>query len=128
MAALARAALQLEPTDAVVVAGAPGDILVARGGAANFPLYWHATGAKLVLSTVLPVDRERCLSRAGLLSSLTVSTIVNQNEPNVSAWTPVHGWFRCRRGVVSRLTPDGRVSECQVDLAVAEHSEQLGTS
>ena len=32
--------LRLEPTDAVVVGCRNGRVLVARGGAANFPLYW----------------------------------------------------------------------------------------
>ena len=121
---LTAAALRLEPTDAVVVADAHGDILVARGGAANFPLYWRTAAGKLVLSTVLPIDRERCVSRAGLLSSLIVATVANQNEPNVSLRTPAHGWFRCRRGAVSRLSPDGLVSDHPVDLAEFEHEPE----
>ena len=121
---LAAAALNLEPTDAVVIACRRGEILVARGGASNFPLYWTTTAGKVLVSTVLPVDRGQPLSRAGLLSSVTVVAIANQNEPNLSVRTPLDGWFRCRRGAVSRLSSSaGCVSERLVDLAESGDTE-----
>ena len=122
--ALAAAALRLEPTDAVVIACPQDEILVARGGAGNFPLYWTATADKILVSTVLPVDRDRRLSRAGLMNSVTVVAIANQNEPNLSVRTPLAGWFRCRRGAVSRLSASaGYESERPVDLADSDDIE-----
>jgi len=115
---LAAATLALEPTDAVVITSRHGEILVARGGAANFPLYWTLRGGSIVLSTLLPVDRDRRLSRAGLMVSLAVVAVANQNEPNFSSRTPLDGWSRCRRGAVSVLSASiGCVSERSVDLA-----------
>ena len=121
---LAAAALKLEPTDAVVIACRQGEILVARGGASNFPLYWTTTADKILVSTVLPVGRGQPLSRTGLLSSVTVVALANQNEPNLSVQTPLAGWFRCRRGAVSRLSSSaGCVSERLVDLAESGDTE-----
>lgn len=121
---LAAAAMRLEPTDAVVIACPQGEILVARGGANNFPLYWTLTTGKILVSTVLPVDRDRRLSRAGLVSSAIVVSVANQNEPNLSARTPLDGWFRCQRGAISRLsTSEGCVSERPVDFAESGDTE-----
>ena len=50
-ATLAAAALRIEPTDAVVIARSDGEILVARGGACNFPLYWTTTSGSIWIST-----------------------------------------------------------------------------
>jgi hypothetical protein len=120
---LGSAALSLEPTDAVVIAGPDAELLVARGGANNFPLYWTRNAEAIVVSTLLPVDRVRTLSRAGLLDSLTVVSVANQNEPNLTLRTPLVGWFRCRRGAVSRLHGSGGlVSERPVDLAESAHT------
>lgn len=114
---LAAAALSLEPTDSVVIFSAREGILVARGGAANFPLYWTLISDSVLVSTVLPVDSECQLSRTGLLSSIAVVSVTFQNEPNLSLCTPLSGWFRCRRGAVSTLSPSaGFVSERPVDL------------
>jgi hypothetical protein len=115
---LAVAALRLEPSDAVVIACSQGEILVARGGAGNFPLYWTRTGGSILVSTVLPVDRDRCLSQAGLITSVAAVSLSGQSEPNLSVRTPLDGWFRCRRGAVSKLSTNaGCVSERPVDLA-----------
>lgn len=124
-AVLAAAALRLEPTDAVVIACPQGEILVARGGAGNFPLYWTATAGSILVSTVLPMDQCRHLSRAGLMTSVVVVSVPNQNEPNLSVRTPLEGWFRCRRGAVSRLSASagGCESERPVDLAESSGSE-----
>lgn len=117
-AELVSVALNLEPTDAVVIAGEEGDILAARGGASSFPLYWAKTGGAITVSTVLPVDRERCLSRAGLLHSVAVVSMTYQNEPNLTLQSPLSGWFRCRRGAVTRLSPAaGCVCEHPIDHA-----------
>ena len=122
--ALANAALRLEPTDAVVVGCRNGQVLVARGGAANFPLYWTVRAGTLLVSTVLPVDRDRVLSTTGLITSLAVVSLGGQNEPNLSARTPLLDWFRCRRGAVSRLSARfGCDSEAPIDLANAEGTE-----
>jgi hypothetical protein len=121
---LAAAALRLEPTDAVVVICRDRQILVARGGAGNFPLYWTAAVDSILVSTVLPMDRDRRLSRAGLMTSVAVVSVANQNEPNLSLRSPLDGWFRCRRGAVSRLSANaGCVSERPVDLAEAADAQ-----
>src|SRR6266550_3717369 len=102
--ALASAALRLEPTDVVVIACPQGDILIARGGACNFPVYWSATDRAVLVSTVLPVDRDRRLSLAGLMASVAVVSVTHQYEPNLSLRAPLSGWFRCRRGAVSKVS------------------------
>ena len=117
---LAAAALRLEPTDAIVITSRHGEIFVARGGAANFPLYWTATADSILVSTVLPVDQQRRLSRPGLITSLASAWVANQNEPNLTADTPLDGWFRLRRGAVSSLSASaGRQSERPLDLAAS---------
>ena len=122
--ALVSAALALEPTDAVVIACRHERILVARGGACNFPLYWTQRDRSILISTTLPVDRARRLSRVGLLVSVAVVSIANQNEPNVSARTPLEGWFRCRRGAVSVMsTSAGCVLERAVDMAESDDTD-----
>jgi len=114
---LASAALRLEPTDVVVIACPQGETLIARGGACNFPVYWSATDRAVLVSTVLPVDRDRCLSVAGLMASVAVVSVSYQHEPNLSLHAPLSGWFRCRRGAVSRLSLGaGLGSELPVDL------------
>src|SRR3989442_4359023 len=121
---LAGAALRLEPTDAVVVACSHTETLAARGGACNFPLYWTATADSIPVSTALPVDRDRCLSVAGLMASFAASSVACQGEPNLSLCAPLGGWFRCRRGAVSRLSPGvGCVSEHPVDLASSDGTQ-----
>ena len=111
----------LEPTDAVVVIGASGDVLAARGGAANFPLFWRVTGGSLVITTTLPIDEERRLSRGGLMGSLVVASVANQAEPNLETRTPIAGWFRARRGTVSVLSAsEGCVAEHPIDLAESD--------
>ena len=114
---LGAAALRLEPTDTVVIFCLQGDVLVARGGAANFPLYWSATAGSILLSTTLPLDQDRRISRAGLMTSIAAVSVSLQNEPNLSLLTPSSQWSRCRRGAVSKLSPDaGCVFECPIDL------------
>ena len=118
---LVSAALSLEPTDAVILA-AGGEILIARGGAASIPLYWAPTGDAVAIGTLLPVDQDRRLSRAGLIGSAAVASLANENEPNLTTQTPLDGWLRLRRGMVSRLSAEaGLVSEHPVDLAVSGH-------
>jgi len=115
---LAGAALCLEPTDAVIIAGRDEDILVARGGACNFPLYWKVIAGSTVVTTALPIDGERRLSIAGLIDSVAVVSVTYQNEPNLSRHAPLNGWFRCRRGTVSRFSASaGCLSERPIDLA-----------
>ncbi|WP_405495765.1 hypothetical protein [Nocardia sp. NBC_00511] len=111
----------LEPTDAVVIAAHDGTFHVRRGGASNFPLYWTCVQKALVLSTTLPIDSARRLSVSGLLASVAVVSVANQNEPNLSECTPLAGWFRCRRGAVTHLSaPAGSLSERPVDFASGE--------
>jgi asparagine synthetase B (glutamine-hydrolysing) len=119
------AALALEPTDAAIIIVDNDEILVARGGACNFPLYWTHTAGQLVVSTRLPIDRSRCLSRTGLLASLAAVMVANQNELNLTLRTPLSGWRRIRRGAVSRLSAtDGCRSEHPVDLSLSEGTDQ----
>jgi hypothetical protein len=121
---LATIALRLEPTDAVVIACAHGQVLVARGGNCNFPLYWTKVAGSILVSTVLPVDRDRRLSLAGLIACVAVVSMTYQNEPNLALRAPLSGWFRCRRGAVSSLAPDaGCVSERLIDLAESRGTE-----
>jgi Asparagine synthase len=127
---LAHHPFALEPTDAVVVAAHDGTIYVWRGGAANFPLYWTCEKGSIVLSSALPVDSTRRLSVSGLLASVAVASVTNQNEPNLSRRTPLAGWFRCRRGAITHLSArDGYLSENAVDFdssdAVALDNDQL---
>ena len=120
---LAVAALRLEPTDAVVIACSHAEILIARGGACNFPLYWTATADSILVSTVLPVDRDRRLSVAGLMASFAASA-TGKGEPNLALCAPLSGWFRCRRGAVSKLSSGvGCVSERLVDLVNADGTQ-----
>ncbi len=121
---LAAAALWLEPTDAVVITCTDGEVLVARGGACTFPLYWTTAAGSIVVSTMLPVDSERRLSREGLIACVAVVSVTYQNELNLSLRTPLSRWFRYRRGAVSRLSPSaGLLSERPVDHAEPEQSE-----
>jgi len=70
-----------------------------------------------VLSTALPVDENRCISRTGLTTSLAAVSVTLQNEPNFSTLTPARHWFRCRRGAISKLSPAGGCTfECPIDL------------
>lgn len=121
---LARCAQYMEPTDAIVIVSGR-QVLVARGGACSFPLYWKVSEDFVVLSTVLPIDSNRCLSLSGLLSAVAVVAVTYQNEPNLVLSAPLPGWFRCRRGAVSLLKPGaGRVlAECPIDLAFIDESE-----
>ncbi|MGA3353994.1 MAG: asparagine synthase C-terminal domain-containing protein [Acidimicrobiales bacterium] len=121
---LASAALALEPTDAVVITLSEDEVLVARGGACNFPLYWTRATDSLLITMALPIDRTRRLSRTGLLASLAAVTTANQNEPNLTLRTPLSGWLRVRRGAVSRLSARaGCLSEHLVDLARSGETE-----
>jgi hypothetical protein len=114
---LTDAARGLEPTDAAVITGSGDEVLVARGGSAAFPLYWTTGGNSIVVSTVLPVDRERRLSRGGLLASVSVVAAAFQNEPNLLLQAPLTRWFRCRRAAVSRLSPyAGCTLECAINI------------
>ena len=117
---LASAALHLEPTDAIVIAGSGDETLIARGGACNFPLYWAVGAGSVIVSTILPVHRHCHLSVAGLLASVAVVSMTYQNEPNLSLNTPLSGWFRCRRAALSKLSPgSGCVSERPLDHAAS---------
>lgn len=111
-------ARSLQPTDAVVIAGRDNGARVARGGACNFPFFWRTEADRIHLSTSLPMEADRRLSRSGLLASLAVVSVTYQNEPNLSLATPLARWTRLRRGAVSDLVAGaGCVSERAIDLA-----------
>lgn len=112
---LTRAALGLEPTDAVVLLD-PAETLIARGGACSVPLY-RATGPDgHRLSTQLPIAADPVLSLSGLAASMSVISVTYQNEPNFVLEAPLAGWSRLRRGAVTRIIADGAVSETPIDL------------
>jgi hypothetical protein len=109
--------LRLEPTDVAVVCLPDSEILVARGGAANFPLYWRSQNRSIHISTALPAGSGARLSSAGLMASVAAATVSLQHEPNFTLLTSLAGWFRFRRGFLTRLTPgSGVVSESPIDL------------
>jgi asparagine synthetase B (glutamine-hydrolysing) len=110
-------ALNVEPTDALVVARRDGSVVVARGGACNFPLYWSRSGDSIAVNTSLRVEEDSVLSREGLLDSVAVVGYTYRNEPNVMLRAPIAGWHRLRRGCVSRLAPDGSLTESLIDHA-----------
>lgn len=103
----------LELTDAIVCAGADGSVLVARGGAATFPLYWCLEDRSLRLSTALPVRAGGRLSRTGLAASVAAACVHGSYEPNAFTATPLAGWQRVRRASVLRFA-GGRVVEERV--------------
>jgi hypothetical protein len=110
----------LEPTDAMILLGAgEGQVSVVRGGACRLPLYWRTSRGRLELSTRLPVDERRCLSKRGLLDALTVVSVTLQNEPNFSTATPLADWRRCRRAASSILDDRGLVREEPIDFSEA---------
>jgi len=99
---LAQAALNMEPTDAIVIIANNQTFSIARGGICNFPLYWSKNELNsIVISTVLPIDENRTLSIPGLMASIAVVSVAYQNEPNLTLNSPLYGWTRCRRGAVS---------------------------
>ena len=112
-------ALNLEPTDALVVSKPDGTIAVARGGACNVPLYRCVAGGLLVVSTALPVDGEGALSFAGLLDSVAVAGVAYRHDNNVVLRAPLAGWYRLRRGGVSRLAPGENLAENLIEHARA---------
>lgn len=112
-ARLAAAGEHLELTDAVVFHG-PGRTAVVRGGSCTFPLYWRRGPAGLALSTVLPLAAGPALSRSGLVSSLASACMHGSYEPNASTGTPLPGWSRARRGVLTVFESGGLAREVPV--------------
>jgi asparagine synthetase B (glutamine-hydrolysing) len=102
--------LELEPTDALVYEDLDGSVLVARGGAATFPLYWLQEGGNLHVSTRLPVLEGARLSRSGLAAAVAGACVHGSYEPNGFTATPLHGWRRARRASELRFEP-GRLTE-----------------
>lgn len=96
------AAARLELTDAVLIVR-DDEVVVLRGGACTFPLFWHASAGELHLTTRLPVAAGGPFSRAGLVAGVAVAALHSSYEPNAFIETPLAGWFRLRRGAVTRL-------------------------
>ena len=101
---------QLELTDALIVVRGT-KINVARGGACTFPLYWHADGGALHISTRLPLAGGAQLSRAGLVAAAAAAALHSSYEPNAFTETPVARWHRLRRGALSRFANGKLVTE-----------------
>lgn len=110
--------LPLELTDAVVCAATDGSVLVARGAAATFPLYWCLEDHRLCLSTALPVRAGGRWSRTGLAASVAAACVHGSYEPNAFTATPLAGWRRVRRASVVRFA-GGRMVEERVLRSVA---------
>ncbi|MGE0807062.1 MAG: asparagine synthase-related protein [Burkholderiaceae bacterium] len=99
---LEAAAGRLELTDAALIVR--GDEVVAmRGGACTFPLFWHASAGGLCLTTRLPVAGGVPFSRAGLVAGAAAAALHSSYEPNAFLETPLAGWFRLRRGALTRF-------------------------
>lgn len=100
----------LELTDAVVFSGGKRNIVVVRGGSCTFPLFWSRQKNGVHLSTSLPLERAK-FSSGGLVSGLAAACLDGSYEPNGCAETPLQGWRRVRRGVVTSFGPDTAFSE-----------------
>jgi asparagine synthetase B (glutamine-hydrolysing) len=112
----------LELTDTLLAQAGDGTLFVARGGCSNFPLYRSTQSATLRLSTHLPLAQMPCLSRTGLVASLSAALLGGTYAPNASLATPVSGWLRLRRGFVTTLQPDGEATrERPIEIAPLTH-------
>lgn len=86
----------LEPSDAVMFARG-NEVVLARGAAATFPLYWRTDGRRLGLTTALPVLDDEPLSASGLLAAVAAAALNGSYEPNAFVQTPLARWRRVRR-------------------------------
>lgn len=104
----------LEPTDAVIAHAANGSIVAARGGCCTFPLYWRRDGARIEVSTSLPIGARPTLSAAGLVKAAAAVNLCSSYEPNAWCDTPLAGWRRFRRGAATVLAPDTSAREMPI--------------
>lgn len=104
------AAARLELTDAVFVIRGD-ELMAARGGACTFALFWHAQGEALRIATRLPLAAQLPFSRTGLVAASAAAALHSSYEPNAFAETPLSGWFRLRRGALTRFRAARRVAE-----------------
>jgi hypothetical protein len=111
-----KAVVHLELTDAVLCFGPTGDIWLARGGAATFPLYWRSDGHKVFFATRLPVDSGAVFSKSGLVSAAAATCLHSSYEPNGFVETPLNEWCRVRRAAFMRFR-DGAPAKEQVIVA-----------
>jgi asparagine synthetase B (glutamine-hydrolysing) len=93
------AAAELELTDAFVLCS-PEQVIVARGGSCTFSLFWTRKRSDLHISTRLPLQQAK-FSKAGLVSAVAAACLDGSYEQNACAETPLDGWQRLRRGVVT---------------------------
>lgn len=100
----------LEPTDAAIHA-AGHDVVVVRGAAATFPLFWSNDGARLRLTTALPVLDDEPLSRSGLVAAVAAAALHGSYEPNAFVETPLARWRRVRRASWARFRSGGIAGE-----------------
>jgi hypothetical protein len=103
--------IPLELTDVVVVCDHGSYTHVARGASATVPLYWRRDSQNLALSTRLPIEAGSALSAEGLAVNATTVCLPGTFEPMGQIETPLAGWSRCRRGVVTSIDRDGILSE-----------------
>jgi asparagine synthetase B (glutamine-hydrolysing) len=115
-----RAWRHLELTDAVVCVRANGHLLVARGAASTFPLYWRAAEGSVRLSTSLPVLAGEPFSRLGLVASAASACLHSSYEPNGFTDTPLARWRRIRRGTAVRFDGVRLVDEHRIVEAAAQ--------
>lgn len=104
----------LEPTDAVIACAADGTVVVARGGCCTFPLYWRRSASGIEISTSLPIGARPTLSCAGLVKAAAAVNLCSSYEPNAWSETPLVGWRRVRRGVVTVLAADADARETPI--------------
>jgi len=105
---------RVEPTDALIATSAGGAVAIARGGCCTFPLYWRRAGRQLEVTTGLPVFAEPTLSVEGLVKAAAAVNFCSSYEPNAWCETPLAGWRRLRRGVVTVIGADGDAHETPV--------------
>jgi asparagine synthetase B (glutamine-hydrolysing) len=121
---VSQAATYLELTDAIVVQTRSQVTAVIRGGACTVPLFWKREGSRFHLATSLPLSGTVRFSRQGFASALASVSLHGSYEPNACTETPLEGWRRLRRGIISTFN-QGLLHEQSVpDIATSDSMPQ----
>jgi asparagine synthetase B (glutamine-hydrolysing) len=134
LAGVERAAQVTELTDAAVFHRRGGKVVVVRGASCTFPLFWSRQPAGVHISTALPLLEGTRFSRAGFAATVSAVCLHGSYEPNASLETPLHGWWRLRRGAITALGKGSGITETPIDFNdeaeanEAEIAEQIRTA
>lgn len=101
----------LELTDAIIICGREGKVVVMRGGSCTFSLFWHRSTKGMHVSTALPIFEGATFSKAGLVSAAAVVCLHSSYEPNACADTPLREWRRVRRGCITTFDQGSLIEE-----------------